>query len=160
MVAVCTFIVNILASLYSIMITSLAKTKCLCHSITKTRNVGLIVTLWLVSTYSSSIFLLLRSATAATNTPTGTATAATTTTTGSVRLSIDWKVPLIVVLGTLLLACVGGGVYLAAIWLKPKARYQYVSSMAPKEKKEKKRKRKEKKKKKEKRKKERLLIHL
>lgn len=50
-------------------------------------------------------------ATAATDTPTGTATAATTTTTGSVRLLIDWKLPLIVVLGTLFLACVapGGG---------------------------------------------------
>lgn len=47
--------------------------------------------------------------TAATDTPTGTATAATTTSTGSVRLLIDWKLPLIVVLGTLFLACVAGG---------------------------------------------------
>ena len=38
-------------------------------------------------------------------------------TTGLMRLSIDWKVPLIVVLGVFGLACLAAGAYLAAIWL-------------------------------------------
>lgn len=88
----------------------------------------------IATTITTSTVISIAATTTSMATTTGTNTTTTTPTTTSTseggRYSRNWLIALIVVLGMLGVACMGGGFMLVRIWLKQKAKHRYVSSIS------------------------------